>query len=215
MSLPDWINVAARDELKLIRDNYPDSEVELLELVIYSPDCTRVWEKSEALTIANSDGQVWLMYAIIKALSAIDEELTESEKWRRTVIEAATTVSNRLRDRPKEKFVSKCEDMATQLDNFIEEFRVEFKTTKFALRPKKSGYANRERFVKQLLLEYIKRGGDIYEADVLQITNTLVGAGLFERKIDMSNVCRMADTVRAKYHELTATHTTTTYTTPE
>ena len=204
-SLPVWINNALINELELIRATQ-DVHVQLVESLIYSPDCKLVWEKSEALTYADSDGQVWLMYAILKALSAIDEDMTEAEKWRESTISAANKLRNKLLKRPKERYVNESERMAAKINELIEGLKVNFKTTKFATRPSKATYSDKEHFVKQLILEYLKRGGAAHEADVQQITNTVVKvAGLFEqRPISMTSVCDMAKTVKAKYHELTA-----------
>jgi len=208
MKPPKWINTALRNELELIRVDNQDSQVKLLEVVVHSPNCKRVWKKSEALTTNDSNGQVWLARTILKALAAIDEDMTDAEKWRESIIEAANKVSNKLRDRPKEKYVTECENMAAKLDEFIEEFRVNFKTTKFAARPSKGDYADREHFTKKLIIEYSKRciDNDAHEADVRRITNALHidNGGIFKRKISESSISGMTVKVRADYSELTA-----------
>lgn len=216
MTLPDWINDALSSELELIRAEQ-DSHVKLLELVVHSPECKLVWEKSERLTIVDCNGQIWLAHTILKVLDAIGEDMTEAEKWRESTLGAADKLRNKLRIRPKRKYVTECEYMVAKLNELIEGFKVNFKTTNLPARPSKGVYADSEHFAKKLTLEYLKQCNNAHEADVRRITNALQidNGGIFKRNISESSVLSMADKAKADYAELTAGEATTPSTIPE
>lgn len=220
MALPKWINEALNNELVFIKNKYHYSNdinsFKSLLSVVESPECATLWENCKELTTADSNGQVWLAQTILKVLNASEEEKSNSKEWSDEVIATSVKLINNIRKRPKEKYVAECNYMATQLDEFIEGIKQNFKTAELGAKNTKNDekvrtgiFAHREHFAKKLMVEYIKRCGQPRPTDVARIINNIkINDIRIHRDITVGNVSRMAQQVIDHNHELIASTTT-------